>query len=183
MGKIYFDQYFAGEISYDQWADLDAGLWRGRTLEDVMNVVNATKLTPGAEETVQILKKYHIKTAILSGGLDVMAKEIGQRVGIDYVLTNILLHQNGIITGKVENLVAWGGKSKAILQIVNHFDIPLEKTAYVGDGRNDMTVFEVVGLSFAYNPEHEEVANAATIVIRENNLQAILPHIISEFQQ
>ncbi len=182
-GKIYFDQYFAGEITYDQWADLDAGLWKGKPLEDVMNVVNATELTRGAKETVQILKKHHIKTAILSGGLDVMANEIGQRVGIDYVLTNKLLHQNGILTGRVENLVAWGGKSKTILQIVDHFDIPLEKTAYVGDGRNDMTVFEVVGLSFAYNPEHEEVANAATIVIRENNLQAILPHIISEFQQ
>ena len=26
-GKQYYDRYFAGEITYDMWADLDAGLW------------------------------------------------------------------------------------------------------------------------------------------------------------
>ncbi|MHA2353350.1 MAG: HAD family hydrolase [Candidatus Thorarchaeota archaeon] len=182
-GRLYYDQYFAGEINYDQWADLDAGLWKGKTLEEVMEVVHSTHLAPGAKETIQILKDNALKTAILSGGLDIMANDIGQRVGIDYVLTNTLYHQDGVLTGEVENLVAWGGKSEVIPQINAHFEIPLEKTAFIGDGRNDMSVFKVVGLSIAYNPEDQEVADSADIVIRKDDLRAILPHVIPEFLQ
>ena len=182
-GKLYYDQYFAGTISYDEWADLDVGLWKGRTLEEVMKVVAATKLAPGAKEAIQTLKDHGLKTAILSGGLDIMANDIGRRLGIDYVLTNTLHHQDGILTGKVDNLVAWGGKADVVHQINKHFEIPLEKTAFVGDGRNDMCVFKVVGLAIAYNPEDQDVADAANVVIREDDLRVILPHVISEYPQ
>ena len=182
-GKQYYDQYFAGEITYDQWADLDAALWKGKSLDEVMKVVRATQLAPGAKETIQTLKEYDIKTAILSGGLDIMANDIGRRVGIDYVLTNRLHHKAGTLTGAVENLVAWGGKSEVISQINGHFGIQPENTAFVGDGRNDVSVFKVVGRSIAYNPEDQEVADAADVVIREDNLRAILPHVIPAFRQ
>jgi phosphoserine phosphatase len=182
-GKLYYDQYFAGEINYDTWADLDAGLWKGESLEEVMKVVEATQLTLGAKEAIKTLKDHDLKTAILSGGLDVMANDIGRRVGIDYVLTNILRHKDRILTGEVENLVAWGGKADVVRQINKHFEIPLEKTAFVGDGRNDMSVFKVVGLSIAYNPEDQDVADAANFVVRADDLRAILPHVISEFPQ
>jgi phosphoserine phosphatase len=182
-GKLYYDQYFAGEINYDQWADLDAGLWKGKTLDEVMEVVHATRLAPGAKETIQTLQNHDMKTAILSGGLDIMANDIGRRVGIDYVLTNRLYHQNGVLTGEVENLVAWGGKSEVISQINNHFDIPLRETAFVGDGRNDMSVFKIVGFSIAYNPEDQEVADTADVVVEKDDLRAILPYLISEFQR
>ena len=82
-----------------------------------------------------------------------------------------------------DNLVAWGGKADVVHQINKHFEIPLEKTAFVGDGRNDMSVFEVVGLSIAYNPEDQDVADTADIVIRGDDLKDILPHLIPEFQQ
>ena len=182
-GRLYYDQYFAGAIDYGTWADLDAGLWKGKTLDEVMTVVEATQLTLGAEEAIKTLKEHDLKTAILSGGLDVMANDIGRRVGIDYVLTNILRHEDGILTGEVENLVAWGGKADVVQQINKHFEIPLEKTAFVGDGRNDMSVFEVVGLSIAYNPEDQDVADAANVVVHDDDLRAIVPHVISEFPQ
>lgn len=182
-GKLYYDQYFAGEITYDQWADLDAGLWKGKTIDEVMKVVRATQLTRGSEETIQVLKRYGLKTAILSGGLNIMADDIASRVGIDYVLTNILHHHSGILTGRVDNLVAWGGKADEIHRINNHFGIPLDETAFVGDGRNDMGVFDVVGLSIAFNPEDEDVAEAADVVIHDDDLRAILPHVIPESPQ
>jgi phosphoserine phosphatase len=181
-GKQYYNQYFSNEITYDQWADLDAGLWKGKSVNEVMKVVKATQLTSGSEETIQTLRRHGLKTAILSGGLDIMADEIAQRVGIDFVLTNRLHHKNGLLTGRVDNLVAWGGKAEQIHQVNNHFGIPLENTAFVGDGRNDVSVFKVVALSIAYNPEDMDVANAADVVIREEDLRAIIPHIISEFQ-
>jgi phosphoserine phosphatase len=181
-GKMYYDQYFAGEISYDQWADYDAALWKDRPVETVMETVRAATLVPGAEETISILKENEIDAAILSGGLDIMADDIGRRLGIDYVLTNKLHQRNGLFTGTVNNLVAWGGKAQEIGKINDHFGVPLNGTAFVGDGLNDVSVFAVVGLSIAFNPEHQDVADAADVVIREDDLRSILPHVISEYQ-
>jgi len=182
-GRIYFDQYFAGEISYQQWADYDAALWKGQPVEPVMDVVRNTRLVDGAAEAVHILREYNIKTAILSGGLDVMANDIARRVGIDFVLTNKLIHKNGYLTGTVENVIGWAEKAKYIHQIFEHFSVSPQETAFVGDGRNDMSVFSVVGLSIAFNPTDTDVADAANVVIKENDLRAILPHIISEYQR
>ena len=182
-GRLYFDQYFAGEINYEQWADYDAALWTGEPVSKVMKVVSATELVPGVQETIATLGDHGIKTAILSGGLDIMADDIAKRAGIEYVLTNKLGHKDGVLTGTVENIIGWAEKADHIHTILNHFDISMEETAFVGDGRNDMSVLSVVGLSIAFNPEDQEVADSAQVVIRENDLRAILPHVISGFQR
>lgn len=174
LGKVYYDQYFAGQISYQEWADLDAGLWTGKSLTEVLAVVKDTKLVSGAAETVASLKSRGYEVAILSGGLDIMANYVAQEVGIDYVLTNRLLHVNGILTGDVDVLVGWGEKIQEIKQVIDHFGISLKETAFVGDGKNDLSVFSVVGLSIAFNPEHPEVAEGADVVFREDDLRQIL---------
>ncbi len=178
-GRLYFDQYFAGEINYTQWADYDAALWKGKPVSRVMEIIAATKLVLGVRETIATLNDHGIKTAILSGGLDVMADDIGQRAGIEYVLTNKLGHKDGVLTGTIENIVGWADKAEHIHTILDHFGMTLEETAFVGDGRNDMSVLSVVGFSIAFNPEDQEVADTAQVVIRENDFRAILPHIIS----
>ena len=182
-GRHYYDQYFAGEITYDQWADYDAALWTGKPVSNVMKIVSATKLVPGVSEAIAVLHNHGIKTAILSGGLDIMADDIARRAGIDYVLTNKLGIKDGVLTGKVENLIGWADKAEHIHTIVDHFGVTLEETAFVGDGRNDMSVLKVVGLSIAFNPEDQEVADSAQVVIRENDLRTILPHVILGFQR
>ncbi|MHA2021168.1 MAG: HAD-IB family phosphatase, partial [Candidatus Thorarchaeota archaeon] len=73
-GKDFFDQYFSGQISYNEWADFDAGLWKGQHLDEVVKLVEATELVPGAAETVASLREHGINVAILSGGLDVLAE-------------------------------------------------------------------------------------------------------------
>ncbi len=182
-GRLYFDQYFAGEITYTQWADYDAALWKGKPVSRVMEMVAATKLVPGVQEAIATLNDHGIKTAILSGGLDVMADDIGQRAGIEYVLTNTLGRKDGFLTGTVEDTIGWADKAEHIHTILDHFGMTLEETAFVGDGRNDMSVLSVVGLSIAFNPEDQEVADTAQVVIREKDLRAILPHIISGFER
>jgi phosphoserine phosphatase len=182
-GRLYYNQFFAGEINYNQWADFDAALWTGKSASKVMEIVSDTKLVPGVSETITTLRNQGIKTAILSGGLDVMADDIARRAGIEYVLTNKLGIKDGTLTGTVENIVGWADKAEHIHTILNHFGVTLEETAFVGDGRNDMSVLSVVGLPIAFNPEDQDVADSAKVVIRENDLRAILPYVISGYQR
>ncbi|MHA2424325.1 MAG: HAD family hydrolase [Candidatus Thorarchaeota archaeon] len=178
QGGKYYDQYFAGEIDYQQWADLDAALWKGQKLSEVIKIANETELMPGAIEVIKDLKKQGIHIAVLSGGIDILAERIVERVGIDYLLVNKIHHENGIITGEVEVNVGWGGKAEEIKQVCSHFNVPLSETAFVGDGLNDVAVFPVVALSIAFNPEAEEVAEAASVVIRKKDLREVLPVIL-----
>jgi phosphoserine phosphatase len=173
-GRAFFDKYFAGEITYRQWANNDAGLWKGKSLNQVMEIVRATDLIPGAKETIKSLKAMGISVAILSGGVDLLADDVARRLGIGYVLTNKLRHTNGTLTGEVEVLVEWGQKVKNIAQIADHFGVSLKETAFVGDGLNDISVFRRVGLSIAFRPERQEVADAAQAVVRDDDLRGIL---------
>ncbi|MBE0527276.1 MAG: HAD family phosphatase, partial [Candidatus Thorarchaeota archaeon] len=125
-GRLYFDQYFSGEITYEQWANYDVALWAGEPVSKVMDAVAATKLVPGVRETISTLCEHGIKTAILSGGLDIMADDIAQRAGIEFVLTNKLGHKDGILTGTVENTIGWAEKAKFIHTILDHFGMTLE---------------------------------------------------------
>lgn len=179
QGGIFFDQYFSGEITYQEWADLDAGLWKGKPVDKVMEVVEATSVSRGAQETVQSLHQNGIQTALLSGGLDLMANHVASRLGVGYTLSNRLLHEDGLLTGEVEVLVGWGEKVREIEIINDHFAVPPELTAFVGDGKNDISVFSVVGLSIAFNPEHDEVAEAADVVVRDDDLRSILPFVLN----
>ncbi|TXT57389.1 MAG: hypothetical protein BAJATHORv1_10090 [Candidatus Thorarchaeota archaeon] len=177
-GRFYFDQYFAGEITYNEWAALDAGLWKGRPILEIHPVIEGTKLVPGAKETITRLKEAGVKVAILSGGLDILANDVARRLGVEYVLTNRLLHKDGILSGNVEVNVGWGGKVIEIKRIAEHFGVDLKETAYIGDGRNDISVFSTVGLSIAFRPEDKEVRNAAMINVPGDNLTHILDYII-----
>ncbi|MHA1960837.1 MAG: HAD family hydrolase [Candidatus Thorarchaeota archaeon] len=179
-GKRLYDQFFSGEITYQEWADRDAALWTARPLSEVMSVVDNTELVKGASEAVESLKGHGLNVAILSGGFDLMASRIAERVGIGHVVTNRLLHSDGTLTGEVEVLFGWGEKTKMIPQIAKHFGVSLDATVFVGDGLNDVGVFSKVGLSIAFMPEHEDVANAANVTIRNDDLRSILPHILSE---
>jgi phosphoserine phosphatase len=177
-GRQFYNQYFAGEITYSEWADLDASLWKGQSVEDVKSVVQATELVPGAKETVARLKEAGIKVAILSGGLDILAEDVARRIGVEYVLTNRLLHSEGKLTGAVETRVGWGEKVQEIRRVCSHFNVSLKETAFVGDGRNDLSVFDTVGLSIAFRPEDDEVAKAAMETVHEDDLTKVLSFIL-----
>ncbi len=181
-GKRYYDMYFDGQITYDEWAVLDAALWKGQPLAQVLEAVERSQLTPGAEETLQILREHGVHTAVLSGGLDVLADHVARRLGIEYVLTNHLGHRDGVLTGEVDVQVGWDGKVDGLRRICEHFGTALTETAFVGDGLNDVPVFSVAGLAIAFRPRDEQVARAAHVVIRQQDLRLILPHIIPEYR-
>jgi phosphoserine phosphatase len=143
-----------------------------------MEVVRTTQLRPGAKETISTLVESGIHVAVLSSGLDVLANDIGQRLGIDLVITNRLCHSDGLLTGKVEIRVGWHEKADELKNICNHFGIPLSETAFVGDGRNDISALKIAGLSIAYKPRYDEVSEAAMVTMYGDDLRMILSHIL-----
>ena len=177
------DQYFAGEINYTRWAELDVALWHGVPYHRIESAVkHGIELIPNASKLIATLRNYGFKTAIISSGLAVFANQVQRQLQIDYSRANKLLTDGeGRICG-VEVHVAFENKGEVLKSIAKELGIPLTACAAVGDSRNDISMFNRAGFSIALNPSHEDVAAAATKIIHSQDALDLLHPLQEHFQ-
>ncbi len=181
--KTNADLYFTGKIDYVRWAELDVALWSGTLLSHLQEAVTQNiYFIPGAQELVETLRKWKVKTAIVSSGLTLFADFAREALKIDVSYANQLLtDEEGRICG-VDTTVGFTNKDKILNQVAEEMNIPLEQCVAIGDARNDIPMFKIAGASIAFNPSHDEVASNATTVIRSQNLLDVLPFLRTFFQ-
>jgi phosphoserine phosphatase len=107
-----------------------------------------------------------VMTAIVSTGISRIARKVGAELGIDEVISNDVEVAEGRITGSVKVRCPFYGKGSVVRALARRMAMPLSRSACVGDGENDITMFEVVGFSIAHNPVSQEVASRADLVLR-----------------
>jgi phosphoserine phosphatase len=170
------DQYYAGEISYVRWAELDVALWHGVPIQKIEDAIDqGLVFISNVETLMDQLHGYGLKTAIISSGLTVFADRVREVLGMDVSKANELLTDNdGKICG-VKVHVAFDNKDRVLIQIARKLKIPLRLCAAVGDSRNDIPMFQVAGFSIAFNPSNEDVAHSATTIIDGENALDLLP--------
>ena len=61
------------------------------------------------------------------------------------------------------------GKGSALRFMANYLEIPLENTVAIGDNYNDVTMFEVAGMSIAMGNAEEELKEMSTHVTKHHN--------------
>jgi len=171
-GKQYAEQFSQGLISYEEWAELDAFLWRGQPLEKVKLIIGGMPYTLGAEE------KGGFRVVLLSAGLSLVTERIEREIGVDYALANDLIVEDGVLTGDVKVNVPLDGKLDALQRIAGQFGVKLEECAAVGDDEGLVPVFEHVGLGIAFNPQDERLEKLARVIVKNGDLRHVLPHIV-----
>ncbi|MFX0169642.1 MAG: HAD family hydrolase [Candidatus Hodarchaeota archaeon] len=176
--KTYADQYFAGEINYARWAELDVALWHGVPLTRIQEAIQqGLEFLPNAKELIITLREYGFKTVIISSGLEVFAIHAKNQLQVDFTFANKLLtDSNGKICG-VEVQVAFENKGKVLQDVAEHLGVSMQQCAAIGDSLNDISMFHSAGLSIAFNPNHDEVLAAATEVVRSKDALDLLPPI------
>lgn len=60
-------------------------------------------------------------------------------------------------------------KGTALIRLANHLDVPLERTLVIGDADNDLSMFEVAGLSIAMGNAAPQVKAAADRIAPSND--------------
>lgn len=120
--------------------------------ESVLADIGASlRLTEGAEVLFAELKRLGYKTAILSGGFSYFARQVQQKLGIDYVFANELEIVDGLVTGvAVEPIVDGQRKADLLRQLAEQEGLSLEQTIAVGDGANDLPMLGLAGLGVAF---------------------------------
>jgi len=168
-----------GEIDYDYALRERVKLLKGLPVEVVEEVAEKLPLSKGAEEVVKTLKNAGFITVLITGGFDIVAKKIAERLGFDYWFANKLGVEDGKLNGEVEILVS-GGKSKLeiLKRVAEAHGIDLEECVAVGDGANDLVVLENVGLGIGFKPK-PIVEERVRAVVNINDMRTILTLIAS----
>ena len=173
-GKYYLQQFLTKQISYEDFAKLDASEWRGVPLATLEEIVRQVKYVEGAQETLKHLKVRKYRIFLISSGLLILVKRIITELRANYGVANELEVHQGKLTGKVKIRVPWNGKGAVLEKLAQTFDIDIDQAVVVGDSVTDISMFRLCGTSIAFNPSSEDVVRAATHVVRENDLRKIL---------
>ena len=115
-GSKYADQFFRGQISYEDWAKLDASLWKHTPLERVQKTIDNIPYADGACEVATLLKNEGLKVVLLSAGLSVVTDKVSREIGADDSYANELIVRDGFLTGEVKVNVSFENKDQRFVQ-------------------------------------------------------------------
>jgi len=107
---------------------------------------------------------------MVSSGLSLLSSWVHQRYGFDYSVSNDLLHENGVLTGKVKIQVYFDKKAEWVVKILKQFGVKSEEMIAVGDSRGDLELFQMAGLSVAFNSSCKDLDQMAGVCVQSQNL-------------
>ena len=180
LNEERYARYRRGEISYPDWVALDVGDWMraGATRETILEGMGTLTLVGGARETLAALKSAGCRLAVISGTLDLCLDTLFPDHPFDDVHTNrIWFDEEGRIAGWEATPFDMEGKARALREIAAREGIPLERCAFVGDHTNDVAAAREAGLAVAFNPKSAEIEAASDVVLRGDDLRAVLSHV------
>jgi phosphoserine phosphatase len=178
FAEEYQNQFLAGEISYEEFCERDAQVWKGMRVEDLLEVVKTVPFHPGLDELIHYLKWKGLKLSMISSGLSLLSNWVHQRYGFDYSVSNHLLHEDGVLTGKVKIQVYYDRKAEWVEKIFRQFGVKPEEVIAVGDSKGDMDMFQMVGFSIAFNSSCSDLDRIASVCIPSQNLVDIIPELL-----
>ncbi|AKG92118.1 phosphoserine phosphatase SerB [Geoglobus ahangari] len=174
-----------GEIDFETALRERVKLLEGLPVEVMEKIYDQIKLTEGAKELIESLKKAGYKVALVSGGFTYFTEKLKNELGLDYAFGNELEIKDGKLTGRIKGKVITAEeKARIIEEIARKEGIRRENIVAVGDGANDRIMIERAGLGIAFNAKDALKEVADGLISKENliGLASILK-LPSEFKK
>ncbi len=164
-----------GEIAFEPALRERVALLKGLPISVVDDVIaKRITLTPGGPELIATMKSKGHYTALVSGGFTVFTSRIAATLGFDENRANLLLEENGVLTGFVaEPILGKQAKVDALNDIAEKLGISPEDALAVGDGANDLGMLHLAGSGVALHAK-PSVAAEAKMQINHGDLSALL---------
>ncbi len=173
----YQSQFLLGKISYKQFCELDAQVWRGVRVDRLRDIVRAVPFNPGVDELISLLKELGLRLTLVSSGLSLLSEWVEEKYGFDYAVSNRLLHEGDVLTGEVEIKVHYDRKAEWVQSITDIFRVRSDEIIAIGDSVGDVEMFEMAGYSISFNSSSRKLDQIADVVIKGNNLSHIIPRL------
>jgi phosphoserine phosphatase len=163
-----------GDIDFEESLTQRVALLKGLKVEELEKIRNEIKLSEGAKDLVDTLKRLGFKLGLVSGGFDYFSDFLRQKLGLDFSYANRLEIKSGVLTGKVlGKIIDNAYKAKIVNMVSSEEGVLLDQTVAIGDGANDILMLGQAGLGIAYNAK-ERLERAANMSLGRARLTNIL---------
>jgi phosphoserine phosphatase len=178
-------RFLADEIDDVEFIRTDLEIWRRHAPElsqgDLEAILDRVPVMPGAAELFRGLRARGVRTAIVSGGIDLLARRLARELGIDVALANgFRVRSDGRLTGEGIVRVPIHDKGSVLARLQEQLGIPPEETAAVGNSEIDVGLFRRSRLGIAFLPEDEAVRRGADRIVSDRDLSKLLD-LLAEF--
>lgn len=160
--------YDSGRIDYEEFMRRDIALWKPTpTIDEIGKILSHYTLAPNVKKVVGEIVRRGFQTAIITGGLDVLANNVARELGIPHVIANGLeVDKSSLLTGRGILRVEPRRKDGNLVQLAKRMGISLEECVAVGDGTYDVNFLKRAGLAVAVG-NNPVLARVADVIIRD----------------
>lgn len=141
------------EIDWKEGLRKRIALLKGLHIEDAKKIADCMEYHDGVVETLGELKKYGHKIAVISGGFDVFEERLRRELKIDFIITNKFIVEQGKINGV--KIIVDEHKEKNLKKLREILELDLGDVIFVGDGTNDIGIFQNADYAIGLNPKDE----------------------------
>lgn len=172
-------RFLANEIDDEEFIRSDIAIWRRfvpkLALPVIEGILDGVPLMPGAARLIAGLRARGVRTAIVSGGIDLLARRIARELGIDLALANgFRVTATGELTGEGIVRVPIHGKEGVLASLQQQLGIGPTETAAVGNSEIDLGLFRRSRIGIAFLPEDAAIRSGAHRVVAERDLGRVL---------
>ena len=162
--QYFYDQYYEGNLDYDEWAEFALSTMKGKTpfdLEKLLSKFLSTVIEPMINiYALRLLHKHHHDNDIMllaSATNSVLVEPIARRLGFENIVATEVEIIDGVYTGKVYGRPALGqGKLTKVEEWAAQNNIKDFKDAiFYSDSINDLPLLSEVGVPIAVNPDDQ----------------------------
>ena len=171
-----------GEITYQQWAQLDASFWRGSTRETIVTALKTNPFRDGARELIDWFTSRAIPCVGISSGLSVFNEITAVELGIKEVISNELQFDDDICNGEISIQVSEENKGEIMDDILERYSVNDEQVAAFGDGTADIPLLRKAGLGIAICPSNDKVRSSARHVVGDEPIDRALAFVEQHFR-
>ena len=164
-----------GELDFEGALDARVALLEGLDEAVIAQcLAERVRIMPGAKALVRTMRANGAAAVLVSGGFTRFAEPVAAQIGFDRAIANVLLIDDGRLTGKVAKpIVGSATKEETLVGWIADRGIDPALSLAVGDGANDLAMIRCAGLGVAYHAK-PIVAAAAGARIDHGDLSALL---------
>lgn len=179
-----YDAFLRGEFGDVEFMRRDIAMWKATGPVHVSRVEAALAeipLMPGAAELAAALRAEGTRTAIVTGGLDILAERVRRALRMDLQVANgLLVDEGGWLCDEGVLRVPVKDKGRVAARLLAELGVRPGRAAAVGNSGQDAGMFEACGFGLAFAPLDDEVRRAADVVVGEKDLRLAIPHLTTK---
>jgi len=140
-----------GKLCFDESIKKRVELLKGINVASFEKIINEKiKFQPHVNEWINYAKSHHLITVVVSGGFTYFVDYVKNSLSMDYAFSNTFEVFNNELTGNlVGEIVNAEKKAELTLKIANQHGIKKDQIMAIGDGANDINMFNESGLSIS----------------------------------